>query len=150
MIEKDAADTIHAVSFPIVARQIKSGDLTDAIRRARMKRRGFLLWRFFHFAKHFRRTGEIETALRLKFAQGCQKIMGAINICIHRRESVGKTFGDKALRSQVITLVEFVTADDMKDTGITFQGGRMQRESIQQMRDAVKSALRILQRHAPH
>src|SRR5438132_14199234 len=66
MIEKDAADTIHAVSFPIVARQIKSRNLTDAIRRARMKRRGFLLWRFFHFAKHFRRTGEIETALRLK------------------------------------------------------------------------------------
>src|SRR5947209_4956410 len=115
-----------------------------------MKGRSFSLRCLFHLTKHFRRTSEIEAAIRLKFTQGCQHIMSAVNVCIHRRESVGKTLCDETLGGEVIALVEFMTAHDVKDTRIAFQAGRMQRESVHQMCDAAKPALRILQRHAAH
>ena len=56
--------------------------------------------------------------------------MSAINICIHRREPIGKTFCDEALGGEVIALVKCVTAHDVKDTGIAFQTSWMQRQSI--------------------
>lgn len=74
--------------------------------------------------------------------------MRAVDVCIHRREAIGKTLRDKRLGRQVVTLVKLVAAKDLKDAGITFQAAGMKRQPIQQMTNASKSALRIFERHA--
>lgn len=74
--------------------------------------------------------------------------MGAIDVGIHGGETIGKAFGHEALRGQVVTLVEIVAADHMKDTGITLQARGMQRDSIEQVVDALGASLRDFQRHA--
>lgn len=76
--------------------------------------------------------------------------MRAVDVCIHRREAIGKTLGDKRLRRQVVTLVKLVAAKDLKDAGITFQAAGMKRQPIQQMTNASKSALRIFEGHTTH
>src|SRR2546430_10030546 len=50
-------------------------------------------------------------------------------------------------RRQVVTLVKIVAADHMKNAGITFQAGRVQGDSIQQMVNALGPSFRDFQRH---
>ena len=119
MIEEDAADAKHSISFAIVAGQIEAGDFADAIRRARVKGSSFPLRRLANFAKHFRGAGEIKTAARPDLAQGRQHIVGAVDVGIHRGEAIGEAFVHKTLRGQVITLVKLVAADDAENRRVT-------------------------------
>ena len=43
--------------------------------------------------------------------------MGPIDIGVHRRETIIKTFREKILRGQVIALVKFYPTDDVKYAG---------------------------------
>src|SRR5688572_8067958 len=76
--------------------------------------------------------------------------MRAVDVCVHRREAIGKTLRDKRLSGQMVTLVKLVAAKDLKNAGITFQAAGMKRQPIQQMANASESALRIFQGHPPH
>ena len=62
--------------------------------------------------------------------------MGAVDVSVHRRESVRETFTDKRLRREVIALVELMTTENVKDAGIAFQASGVQRDLVQQMLDA--------------
>src|SRR5256886_17061326 len=110
----------------------------------------FLLWHLAHFAEHFRRTGEIEFALRLQLAQPRQHVMGAVDVSVHRRESIRETFTDKRLRREVIALVELRTTENVKDAGIPFQATGVSRDLFQKMLGAIEFASWIFQSHAPH
>jgi hypothetical protein len=57
----------------------------------------------------------------------------AVDVRVHRREAVGKAFGNERLRGQMVALVELVTADDVEDAGITFQTRRVQRYFVEQV-----------------
>ena len=76
--------------------------------------------------------------------------MRAVDVCVHRREAIGKTLSDKRLGRQVVALVKLVATDDVKNAWVTFQTARVKRQPIQQMTDARESALRILEGHAAH
>src|SRR5437762_9599365 len=64
MVKKNSVNTKHSVGFPIICRQLKPGDLADAIRAARMKGGRFSLRHGGDFAEHFRSAGKIESASR--------------------------------------------------------------------------------------
>ena len=76
--------------------------------------------------------------------------MGAIDVCVHRRESVGKALGDKTLGGKMVALIELIPADDMKDGWVTLQASGVKLNAIQQVLDATKASLRILQRNASY
>ena len=63
VVEQDATGGVQAISLSIVAGQVKSRDFGYAIGRARMKTRDFRLGHFFGFAKHFARSGKVESTL---------------------------------------------------------------------------------------
>src|SRR6266403_3788213 len=65
MVEENSAGCKHSVSFAIVAREFKPGNLTNAVRRARMERRLLVLGSLPNLAKHFGGTCEIKMALWL-------------------------------------------------------------------------------------
>src|SRR5262245_15930089 len=113
-----------------------------------MKRRRLGLRRFTNFAKHFARTCKVETALRLQLTQRRQHVMRAVDVRIHRREAVAKTFRHETLRRQVITLSKLVLADDVKDRRVTLETRRVQHNLVEQMPDARETSLRILERDA--
>jgi hypothetical protein len=52
--------------------------------------------------------------------------MRAVNVGIHCREAIGKTLGDETLCSKVIAFIEFVLADYIEDTRVTFKGRTME------------------------
>ena len=150
MIEKEAARAKHPVSLAIVSRQIKARHLADAVGAARVKRSRLALRSLFNLAEHLARTGEVETARWAQFAQGCQHIMRAVDVRVHGGKAVGETFGDKALRCEVVAFVKINTADDAEDARIAFDAGRMERDSLQDVRDAGEPALRVFKRHSTH
>src|SRR5437016_7781494 len=115
-----------------------------------MERCSFLLRDLMHFAEHFRRTGKIEFALRLQLAQRCQHVMRTVDVRVHRRESVRETFPDKRLRREVVALIKLITTENVKDAGVAFQASGMKGYLVQQMLDAIESASRIFESHAPH
>ncbi len=47
--------------------------------------------------------------------------MRAVDVRVHRRKTVSETLGDKRLRCQVVTLIEFMPADDVKDARVILQ-----------------------------
>ena len=49
--------------------------------------------------------------------------MSAVDVRVHRREPVSETLGHKALRGQVIALVEIKPTENAKKAGITFEAG---------------------------
>src|SRR4051794_9781961 len=110
MIKKDAVATVHAVGFAIVQRQVEAGHFADAIRAAGMKGSRLLLRRLTHFPEHFARPGEIEFAFGLQVSQRFEQVMRTVYIDVHRGEAVTETLGDKALRGQMVALLEFLTA----------------------------------------
>src|SRR6185369_13880629 len=73
--------------------------------------------------------------------------MRAVNVRVHRRESVAETLGHKRLRGQVVTLVKLMLGHYMKDTRITFHAGRVQGDLVHQVFNASEPVLRILHRH---
>lgn len=86
-----------------------------------MERRILVLRNLAHFAKHLAGTGEVESAPGPQFAQRRQHVMRTIDVRIHCGETICKAFGNETLRGQVVTLVEVVAADHVKDTGITLE-----------------------------
>src|SRR5262245_27449278 len=113
-----------------------------------MKSRCLLLRHLFSFAKHLGRSGEVETAIPLQLPQRRQHEVSAIDVCVHRREAIGKTFRDKTLRREVIAFVKLVLRDYVKDAGIALEARRVERQSIKQVRDSREMAPRIFQSHA--
>src|SRR5205807_909143 len=65
VIEQNSAHAKHAVRLAVISGEIESGNFTNAIRRPRVKRRRLCLRHFPHFAKHFRRAGEVKTTFGL-------------------------------------------------------------------------------------
>src|SRR5687767_503760 len=76
--------------------------------------------------------------------------MSAVDIDIHGRKAVGKTFGDKALGGQVIALVKREPADYVKNAGVAFKTRGMQDDPVAKMDNAGKPALGVLDSHPPH
>src|SRR6185369_13620162 len=145
MVEENAAQTKHVVGFAVVSGQIETGDLTDAVRRPRVKRRLLRLWCFANLTKHLARTGKIEATTRAQFAQCCEHVVGAVDVCIHRREAVARTFRHESLRRAVIALGELVLTHDVEYRRITLEACRMQDDLVQQVREAREASLRIFQ-----
>src|ERR1700730_258185 len=115
VIKKDSAHTEHPVSLAVIPGQLKARHFADAIGRARVKGRRLPLWYFLDLAEHFARTGEIETAIRAQLPESRQHVVRAVDIGIHGRETIGKTLCHKTLSGKVVTFVELVTADHVKD-----------------------------------
>src|ERR671939_1236875 len=98
---------------------MKAGDFADAVRAARLKRRRLLLRDFRRVAEHLARAREIEPATGPHFSQRREHVVRAIDVHVHRREAVGKTLRDETLRREVVTLVELVLAEHVKNAGVT-------------------------------
>src|SRR5262249_27887692 len=145
MIETNPAHTLHAKGFAIVAGELEPSNLTDPIRWARVKRSGLALRRLLNLAEKLQGPRRVKTGFRVKFLERGQHIMRAVYVDVHCREPILKTLGNEALRRQVITLVEFMTADDIEDTRVTLQAAGMQLKPVEQVTDARKSALRIFE-----
>src|SRR5258705_2595017 len=148
VVEENSAGCKHSVGFTIVAGELKPRNLTNAVRRARVKRRLLVLGSLANLAKHFGGTGEIKTALWLQFTQRGKHIVCPVDICIHRRESVRKTFGNKRLSGQMVTFVKLVAAHNRKQRRITFGTRSVQLNAVQQMTNAREAPIRVFQRDA--
>src|SRR5205809_1509768 len=73
--------------------------------------------------------------------------MRAVDIDVHRGETISKTLSDKALRRQVITFIKLVTADDVRNARIAFQTRRMQRDPIENVFNTTEAPHGILHSH---
>src|SRR5215510_3181117 len=129
---------------------MKPGDLADSIRTARLKRRALRLRHFADVPKHLTRPGEVKTTSGPQLSQRRQHVMRAVDVRVHRRKAIGKTFCHEALRRQVITLLKIVLAEDMENTRITLEIRRMQGHAVQQVSDATESRFRRLEGHPAH
>src|SRR5207302_11348789 len=76
--------------------------------------------------------------------------MRAVDLLVHRQESVRESSTDQRLCREVVALVELMTSENVKDARIAFQAGGVQGYLVQQILDAIESASRIFERHAPH
>src|SRR5438067_8680517 len=74
--------------------------------------------------------------------------MRAVDVCIHRREAVSKTFSDEALSREVVTLIKFVLTDDVEDARITLQARGVQLQPIGEILNARESSRRIFERNS--
>src|SRR5689334_10322215 len=146
MIEENPAQAEHSESFTIIARQLKSGNFADAVRRARMKRRRFALRHLLNFAEHFGGTCKVHSALWLQLFQCGQNIVRAVDVDVHRGEAILKTLRDKALRGQMVALIKLITADYAEDAGITLQTPRVNMNPIDQMQNSSEMPLGIFER----
>src|SRR5437899_176988 len=63
VVEQDSAGGVHSVSFAVVARQIETGHLTDAVGGSGVKPGIFVLRDSFRQSKHFARPREVEAAV---------------------------------------------------------------------------------------
>src|SRR5438067_1067833 len=72
--------------------------------------------------------------------------MRAVDVCIHRREAVSKTFSDEALGREMVTLVKFVLTDDVEDARITLQARGVQVQQICKILNSRESSRRICER----
>src|SRR5580658_1929909 len=126
MVEKDTSATEHAVRLPIVHIQVISRNLADAIRTSGMKWRGRTLRRFTRAPEHLTGSCEVEFTSWLDLAYACEQIVRSIDIRVHGRESIGKTLRNKALSSQMITLVKLTSSEDLKDAWIAFEARCME------------------------
>src|SRR5258706_10679697 len=150
MIKKNSIATKHPVGLAIVPRKIESGDFADAVRTSWMKRRCFGLRRLPHLAEHLAGTGKVEFTVPPLLIQRRKHVMSAVNIGIHRRETVVKTLGDETLRRKVIAFIKCYLTDNVEYARVTFECRRMQHQLIHHRRDSMESSLRIFQRHPPH
>src|ERR1044072_1320830 len=76
--------------------------------------------------------------------------MRAVDVCAHGRTPVCEAFGNEALRRQVITFVEVMLADDVKDARVTFERRGMQVQMIEYVNNPAKSALGVFERNSTH
>jgi hypothetical protein len=129
---------------------VKAGYFADAVRAARLKRCCFLLWYFVNVAEHLTRSGEVETAFWPQFSQGGEDVVSAVDVHVHRREAVGEAFRDEALGRQVVTLVEVMLAQDLKNAWVTFETGRMECYAFEQMGNAAEASIGRLEGDASH
>src|SRR5690242_13480804 len=74
--------------------------------------------------------------------------MRPVDVRVHRRETIAKTLGYKALCREVIALVKFHLAYDVKNAGIALKTCGMQRNVIQQVFDTGKPCLLVLECYA--
>ncbi len=127
MVEQDAGRAMHLVRLAVVARQIEPGNFADSVWAARVEPCPLGLRTFFHLAEHLARSGEVESAVRLRFSDGRKHVMRTVDIGLHRREAVIETLSDEALRGEVVALVELVAAENMEQAGVALQRSGMQR-----------------------
>src|SRR5436189_6151760 len=92
VIEQNSTRAEHAVSLSIVAGQIESCNLADAVRITGMEGCRFSLGDLVSLSEHFTRTGEIELAVGLLFLHCCQHVIRSIDVRVHRRKPHRKTF----------------------------------------------------------
>src|SRR5882672_9592375 len=76
--------------------------------------------------------------------------MRAVNVGVHRRKPVRETFGDEALRSEVVTLVEPVLAKNIEDGGIAFETCGMEGQSFEQVLDPGEAPRWIFKGDSPY
>src|SRR4029077_20591440 len=149
MIEQNAVHAKHAVGFAIIPGELKSRDFAYAIGRARIKGSRLSLRHLSHLAEHLRRPRKIEAAIGLKLAQRRQHVMRAVDVCVHRRKAVSKTFSDEALGCEVVTLIKLVLTDDVEKARISLQACGVQLQPISKILNARESSRRIFERDSP-
>src|SRR6185369_13711392 len=125
-----------------------TGDFTDSVRAARLKRSRLFLRHFVDVPKHLARSGEVKTALGPQLTQRGEHVMCAIDVCAHGRKAVSEAFRHETLRCEVIALVKIVFAEDVEDAGVALKTGRVQCDSVQEMCDAAEPRLRGFEGHA--
>jgi len=76
--------------------------------------------------------------------------MRAVNVSVHRRKSVRETFGDEALCSEVLTLVESVLAKNVKDGRVAFETCGMKSKSFEQVLEPRKASRRVFKGDSPN
>src|SRR5215203_1229260 len=100
-----------------------AGDLADAVRTARLKRRALFLRHFVDVTKHLAGAGKVETTVWTQLTQCGEDVVRAVDIHVHGGEAVGETLSHEALCGKVITLVKIVFTKYVKDAGVAFQAG---------------------------
>src|SRR5687767_7019881 len=76
--------------------------------------------------------------------------MSPIDIHVHGRKAVCKTFRHETLGSEVIALVKVVMANNMKNARIAFKTGRVKNQPVEEMSDPAKPSFRCFQGNTPH
>jgi hypothetical protein len=79
-----------------------------------------------NLAEHLRRACKVETTFWLQLSDSGKDVMGAVDIRIHSRETISKTFCNKALSSQMIALIELRMTEHLKDGWVTLKATGMQ------------------------
>src|SRR2546423_10760018 len=76
--------------------------------------------------------------------------MRTVDVCVQCRKTVRKTLGDEALSGEMVTLVELVPAENVKDGGIALKRRRVQRQLVEQMRNSGEAPGRIFEGDPAH
>src|SRR4029079_917585 len=116
---------MESIRLTIISRQMKSGHLADSIRAAWLKRSSFFLRDFVDVTKHLACAREVEPAISPQFADRRQHVVGAVDIHVHGGKAVCETFRHEALGRKVVALVKVMGAEDVENTGVTLETGRM-------------------------
>src|SRR5678815_3173191 len=98
-----------------------TGDFTDSIRTARLKRGRLFLRHFVDVPEHLARPGEVKTTLRTQLTQRREHVVRAVDVRAHGRKAVSEALRHETLRREVITLVKIVFAEDVKNAGVAFK-----------------------------
>src|ERR1044072_4587078 len=122
-------------------------DFADPVRTAGLKRRVLLLRHFVDVPKHLTRAREVKSTLRPQLPQRREHVVGAVDVHVHGRKAVGEAFRNETLGREVVTLVKIVFAEDVENTRITLETGRVQRDAVHQMIDAAEPRFRRFEGH---
>src|SRR6185437_7821393 len=102
MVEENSAATEDAVTFAIIDGHPVGVEFGDAVRAARVERRGFRLRNRLHLAEHFGCAGLIEADLRVddadRFEQVDRPDAGYLGGC----DWLVERYPDKALRREIV------------------------------------------------
>ena len=105
MVEEDPRAAKEPVALAVILRQVKAGDLADAVGAAGMERRRLPLRHLLCPSEHLRGAGEVELAARLELAAGSEDVVRPGNVDVHGREAVREALRHEALRRVVVALV---------------------------------------------
>jgi hypothetical protein len=75
--------------------------------------------------------------------------MRAVDVSGHRRKAVTETLGYETLRSEMITFIELIPAEDLEDARVALKARRMQMYLLAQVKNPAEPLAWLFKRDAP-
>jgi hypothetical protein len=119
VVEQNPVGGEGAIRLTIVAGQVESAHLADAVAGTRMERSRLRLRHLMRLPEHFARTGKIKPAAWSNFAQRREQKVGAVDVRVECRELVVERVTDETLGGQMIALIRRAFRHHLEDAGKT-------------------------------